>query len=192
MEKKFLCQHQKKEPYYHFLNSTMIIKELNGNKPVFGDDCFLAENCVIVGEVTMGDQCSIWYNAVIRGDVHYIKLGNKVNVQDGAVIHATYQKHPTNIGNNVSIGHNAMVHGCTIHDNVLIGMGAIVMDDCVIESNTIIAAGAVVTKGTHVKSGTIYGGIPAKKVKDISQELISGEIDRIANNYVKYSSWYKE
>ena len=170
----------------------MIIKELNGIKPTFGDDCFLAENCVIIGQVTMGDQCSIWYNAVIRGDVHYIKMGNKVNVQDGAIIHATYQKYPTNIGNNVSIGHNAMVHGCTIHDNVLIGMGSIVMDDCIVESNSIIAAGAVVTKGTHVESGTIYAGIPAKKVKDISQELISGEIDRIANNYVKYSGWYKE
>jgi len=169
----------------------MIIKELNGHKPIFGTDCFLAENSVIIGEVEMGNQCSVWYNAVIRGDVHYIKMGNKVNVQDGAVIHATYQKSPTNIGNNVSIGHNAMVHGCTIHDNVLIGMGAIVMDDCIIESNSIIAAGAVLTKGTHVKSGTIYGGIPAKKVKDISEELISGEIDRIANNYVKYASWYK-
>lgn len=169
----------------------MIIKELNGNKPVFGNDCFIAENAVIIGEVEMGDQCSIWYNAVIRGDVHYIKMGNKVNVQDGAIIHATYQKSPTNIGNNVSIGHNAMVHGCTIHDNVLIGMGSIVMDDCIIESNSIIAAGAVLTKGTHVKSGTIYGGIPAKKVKDISEELISGEIDRIANNYVKYAGWYK-
>lgn len=169
----------------------MIIKELNGHKPIFGTDCFLAENSVIIGEVEMGNQCSVWYNAVIRGDVHYIKMGNKVNVQDGAVIHATYQKSPTNIGNNVSIGHNAMVHGCTIHDNVLIGMGAIVMDDCIIESNSIIAAGAVLTKGTHVKSGTIYGGIPAKKVKDISEALISGEIDRIANNYVKYASWYK-
>lgn len=169
----------------------MIIKELNGVKPTFGNDCFIAENAVIIGEVIMGDQCSIWYNAVIRGDVHYIKMGNKVNVQDGAVIHATYKKSPTNIGNNVSIGHNALVHGCTIYDNVLIGMGAIVMDDCIVESNSIIAAGAVVTKGTHVKSGCIYAGVPAKKVKDISEELISGEIHRIANNYVKYSSWYK-
>ncbi len=170
----------------------MIIRELNGNTPQFGDDCFIAENAAIIGEVTMGNQCSVWYNAVIRGDVHYIKMGNKVNVQDGAVIHATYLKSPTNIGNNVSIGHNAMVHGCTIHDNVLVGMGAIVMDDCIIESNVIIAAGAIVTKGTHVPSGTIYAGIPAKKVKDISEELISGEINRIADNYVKYSGWYKE
>ncbi len=169
----------------------MIIRELNGYKPQFGDDCFLAENSVIIGQVKMGNQCSIWYNAVIRGDVHYIKLGNKVNVQDGAVIHATFKKFPTNIGDNVSIGHNALVHGCTVHSNVLIGMGAIVMDDCVIESNSIIAAGAVVIKGTHIESGTIYAGVPAKKVKDISEELISGEIDRIANNYVKYSGWYK-
>ena len=169
----------------------MILRELNRKKPQFGEDCFFAENSVVVGEVTMGDQCSVWYNAVIRGDVHYIKMGNKVNVQDGAVIHATYQKYPTNIGNNVSIGHNALVHGCTVHDNVLIGMGAIVMDDCVVESNSIIAAGAVLTKGTHVPSGTIFAGVPAKKVKDISEELISGEIDRIANNYVKYSGWYK-
>ena len=170
----------------------MIIKELNGYKPQFGSDCFIAENATIIGEVTMGNQCSIWYNAVIRGDVHFIKMGNKVNIQDGAVIHATYQKFPTTIGNNVSIGHNALVHGCTIHDNVLIGMGAIVMDDCIVESNSIIAAGAVLTKGPHVASGAIYAGVPAKKVKDISQELISGEIDRIANNYVKYAGWYKK
>ena len=170
----------------------MIIKELNGHKPKMGKDCFFAENAVIVGEVEMGDQCSIWYNAVIRGDVHYIKMGNKVNIQDGAVVHATYKKSPTNIGNNVSVGHNAIVHGCTIHDNVLVGMGAIVMDDCIVESNTIIAAGAVVTQGTHVEGGSIYAGVPAKKVKDISNKLISGEIERIANNYVKYSGWYKE
>ncbi|MCF6298237.1 MAG: gamma carbonic anhydrase family protein [Flavobacteriaceae bacterium] len=168
----------------------MIIKELNGISPQFGEACFFAENCVIIGNVKTGDQCSFWYNAVIRGDVHYIKIGNKVNVQDGAVIHATYKKSPTNIGNHVSIGHNAIIHGCTIHDHVLVGMGAIIMDDCIIESNSIIAAGAVVTKNTIVKSGSIYAGTPAKKIKDISQELISGEIDRIANNYVKYSGWY--
>ena len=169
----------------------MIIKELNGKKPQFGNNCFIAENAVIIGDVVMGDQCSIWYNAVIRGDVHYIKMGNKVNVQDGAVIHCTYQKSPTNIGNNVSIAHNAIVHGCTIHDNVLVGMGSIIMDDCVIESNAIIAAGAVITKGTRVASGSVYAGMPAKKIKDISEELISGEIERIADNYVKYSGWYK-
>ena len=169
----------------------MIIKKLNGKEPQFGRDCFIAENAVLVGDVIMGDQCSVWYNAVLRGDVHFIKIGNKVNVQDGAVVHCTYQKSPTNIGNNVSIGHNAIVHGCDIHDNVLVGMGSIIMDDCIVESNSIIAAGAVVTKGTVVRSGSIYAGVPAIKVKDISEELISGEIDRIANNYIKYASWYK-
>jgi carbonic anhydrase/acetyltransferase-like protein (isoleucine patch superfamily) len=170
----------------------MIIKEVNGKSPKIETDCFIAENATIVGDVEIGSKCSIWFNAVIRGDVHYIKLGNKVNVQDGAVIHATYLKSPTTIGNNVSIGHNAIVHGCTIHDNVLIGMGSIIMDDCVIESNSIIAAGAVVTKNTRVPTGTIYAGVPARKVKDISEKLIEGEIDRIADNYVKYSSWFKE
>ncbi|WP_274475031.1 gamma carbonic anhydrase family protein [Mangrovimonas aestuarii] len=169
----------------------MLIKTVNGKTPIIPEDCYVAENATIVGDVEMGTQCSVWFNAVIRGDVHYIKMGERVNVQDGAVIHATYQKAPTTIGNNVSIGHNAIVHGCTIHDNVLIGMGSIVMDDCVIESNSIIAAGAVVTQNTTVESGSIYAGVPAKKVKDISKELISGEINRIAKNYVKYSSWFK-
>ncbi len=168
-----------------------IIKTVNGKHPQIPDTCFIAENATIVGEVSMGKACSVWFNAVIRGDVHYIKMGDKVNVQDGAVIHATYQKSPTTIGNNVSIGHNAIVHGCTIKDNVLIGMGSIVMDDCIIESNSIIAAGAVVTKNTIVKSGSIYAGVPAKKVKDISDELLTGEIHRIAENYVTYSSWFK-
>ena len=169
-----------------------IIQPVNGKSPKIPNDCYIAENATIVGEVTMGNNCSVWFNAVIRGDVHFIKMGDKVNVQDGAVIHATYQTSPTTIGNNVSIGHNAIIHGCTIQDNVLIGMGSIVMDDCVIESNSIVAAGAVVTKNTRVKAGSIYAGIPAKKVKDISKELISGEINRIADNYVKYSSWFKE
>ncbi|CAM1352025.1 gamma carbonic anhydrase family protein [Tenacibaculum insulae] len=169
-----------------------IIKAVNGKSPQIPADCYVAENATIVGDVQMGKECSIWFNAVIRGDVHYIKMGNKVNIQDGAVIHATYQKSPTTIGNNVSVGHNAIVHGCTIHDNVLIGMGSIIMDDCIVESNSIIAAGAVVSKNTIVKSGSIYAGVPAKKIKDVSKELISGEIDRIANNYVKYSSWFKE
>ncbi len=169
-----------------------IIKPVNGKHPLIPEDCYIAENATIVGEVIMGNQCSVWFNAVIRGDVHYIKMGNKVNVQDGAIIHATYLKSPTNIGNNVSIGHNAIVHGCTVHDNVLIGMGSIIMDDCVVESNSIIAAGAVVTQNTRVEAGSIYAGVPAKKVKDVSKEMISGEIDRIANNYVKYSSWFKE
>lgn len=170
----------------------MIIKEIKGILPEFGRDCFLAENCVVIGDVKMGNYCSVWYNTVIRGDVHYIRIGNKVNIQDGAVIHATYKTSPTTIGNNVSIGHNALVHGCTIQDNVLVGMGAIIMDDCIIESNSIIAAGALVTKKTIVRSGSVFAGSPAKKIKDISEELISGEIERIANNYVKYAGWYKK
>ncbi len=169
-----------------------IIKSLKGITPEFGKDCFIAENAVIIGDVKMGDNCSIWYSAVIRGDVHYIRLGNKVNVQDGVVIHCTYKKSPTNIGNNVSIAHNATVHGCTIEDNVLIGMNAVILDDAVIKSNSIIAAGSVVTKGTVVESGSIYAGIPAKKIKDISTELVEGEIRRIADSYIKYASWYKE
>ena len=166
----------------------MLIKSVRGKTPVIGEDCFIAENATIVGEVTMGDQCSVWFNAVL----HFIKMGNKVNVQDGAVVHCTYEKSPTTIGNNVSIGHNALVHGCTIKDNVLVGMGSIIMDDCVVESNSIIAAGAVLIKGTHVPEGTIFAGMPAKKIKDISPELSSGEVDRIANAYVKYSGWFKE
>ncbi|REE07967.1 carbonic anhydrase/acetyltransferase-like protein (isoleucine patch superfamily) [Winogradskyella pacifica] len=169
-----------------------IIKAVRGKHPQISEDCYIAENATIVGDVTIGKQCSIWFNAVIRGDVHFIKMGNKVNIQDGAVIHATYLKSPTTIGNNVSIGHNAIVHGCTIKDNVLVGMGSIIMDDCIIESNSIIAAGAVLTKNTLVESGSIYAGVPAKKVKAISKELISGEIDRIADNYVEYSSWFKD
>ena len=169
----------------------MIIKEVRGKSPQIPEDCFIAENATIVGDVILGEQCSVWFNAVLRGDVNYIKLGNKVNIQDGAVIHCTYKKYPTIMGNNVSVGHNAIVHGCTIHDNVLIGMGSIVMDNCVVHSNSIVAAGAVVTQNTIIESGSIYAGIPAKKVKDISEELSSGEIDRIAENYVKYSSWFK-
>jgi len=168
-----------------------LIKELLGYVPKFGENCFMAETSVIIGNVIMGNNCSIWYNAVLRGDVNYIKIGNKVNIQDNAMVHCTYEKFPTNIGNNVSVGHNAIVHGCTIHDNVLIGMGAIVMDNCIVESNSIVAAGAVVSQNTHIKSGEIWAGIPAKKLKDVSPELTEGEINRIANNYVKYSGWYK-
>ena len=164
----------------------------NNIYPQFGENCFIAPNATIVGEVIMGDDCSVWFNAVLRGDVHYIRMGNKVNVQDGAVIHCTYQKHPTDIGSNVSIGHNAIVHGCTVHDNVLIGMGAIVMDRCVVQSNSIVAAGAVLLEGTVVEEGTIYAGVPAKKVKDLPKNFIHGEISRIANNYVKYSSWFSD
>jgi carbonic anhydrase/acetyltransferase-like protein (isoleucine patch superfamily) len=170
----------------------MIIKAVNGKYPQIPADCFVAENATIVGDVVLGASCSVWFNTVIRGDVHFIKIGNKVNIQDGAIIHCTYQKHPTIIGNNVSIGHNAIVHGCTVHDNVLIGMGAIVMDNCVVESNSIVAAGAVVTQNTVVESGTIYAGVPAKKVKDINASEFAGEIERISNNYVMYSSWFKE
>ena len=168
-----------------------LIKTINKKSPLFGKDCYLAENATVIGDVIMVDECSVWFNAIIRGDVHYIKMGNRVNVQDGAVVHCTYKKHPTNIGNNVSVGHNALVHGCTIKDNVLIGMGAIVMDGVVVESNTIIAAGAVVTQGTHVEANCIYAGVPAKKVKEMNQELSEGEIKRIAESYVMYSGWYR-
>ena len=159
--------------------------------PTIPEDCFIAPNATIVGDVEMGKACSVWFNAVIRGDVNSIRIGNKVNIQDGACIHCTFEKTKTLIGNNVSIGHHALVHGCTIEDNVLVGMGAIVMDNVHIGTNTIIAAGAVVLENTKCESGSIYAGVPAKKVKDISQELIHGEIDRIANNYVIYSSWFK-
>jgi carbonic anhydrase/acetyltransferase-like protein (isoleucine patch superfamily) len=167
------------------------ILPVNNIEPSFGANCFIAPNATIVGDVVCGDECSFWFNAVVRGDVNSIRIGNKVNIQDGAVIHCTYQKTKTILGNNVSIGHNAIVHGSKVDDNVLIGMGAIVMDNCEIGSNSIIAAGAVLTEGTVVPSGCIYAGVPAKKVKDISEELIHGEIDRIANNYLMYSSWFK-
>lgn len=169
-----------------------VILPVHDKHPQFGNNCFIAPNATIVGDVVMGDDCSAWFNTVIRGDVNFIKLGNKVNVQDGACIHCTYQKYGTTIGNNVSIGHHAIVHGCTVHDNVLIGMGAIIMDNVTIHSNTIIAAGAVVLENTICEAGSIYAGVPAKKIKAISQELIHGEIERIANNYIKYASWYKE
>lgn len=165
---------------------------VRGFIPEIGDDCFLAETATVIGQVSMGKNCSIWFNAVVRGDVNSITLGDQVNIQDGAVIHCTYQKAATIIGNKVSVGHNALVHGCTIHDNVLIGMGSIVMDHCIVESNSIIAAGAVLLEGTHVKSGSVYAGVPAKKVKDVSPELVEGEIQRIADNYVMYSGWFKK
>ena len=168
------------------------ILTIEGKTPQLGSGCFIAPNATIVGDVVMGDECSMWFNAVLRGDVNFIKMGNKVNVQDGACIHCTYLGAGTTIGNNVSIGHNAIVHGCTVHDNVLIGMGAIVMDNAIVHSNTIIAAGAVVLENTICEGGSIYAGVPAKKVKSISEELVSGQINRIANNYVKYSSWFEE
>ena len=168
-----------------------LILSIKGVFPKLGDNCFIAPNATIIGDVVMGNECSVWFNAVIRGDVNSIRIGNKVNIQDGAVLHCTYQKTKLNLGNNVSVGHNAIVHGCDVKDNVLIGMGAIIMDNCVIGSNTIIAAGSVLKEGTLVPSGCIYAGVPAKKVKDISEELIQGEINRIANNYLMYSDWFK-
>ncbi len=167
-----------------------VILPVKGVSPSFGNNCFIAPNATIVGDVQMGDDCSVWFNAVLRGDVNFIRMGNKVNVQDGAVIHCTFEKAATYIGNNVSIGHNAIVHGCVIEDNVLIGMGAIVMDNCKVGSNSIIAAGAVVLENTNIEPGSIYAGVPAKKVKEISQEMVSGEIHRIADNYVMYSTWF--
>ena len=169
-----------------------IIKELLGKKPIYGTNCFFAETAVVIGDVEMGDNCSVWYSAVIRGDVHSIRIGDNVNIQDNATIHATYKKSPTKIGDNVSIAHNAVIHGCTIQSNVLVGMGAIIMDDAVVESNTIIAPGSVVTKKTIVEGGSIYAGIPAKKIKDLDPELTKGEINRIADSYSMYASWYKE
>lgn len=169
-----------------------LIKECRGFTPEWGEDCYLAENATVVGDVKMGNECSVWFSAVVRGDVNSIRMGNRVNVQDGAVIHCTYEKTKTILGNNVSIGHNALVHGCTVKDNVLIGMGSIVMDNVTIEENCIIAAGAVVLEGTHIETGSVYAGVPAKKVKTLSPELFEGEVQRIAKNYVKYSSWFKE
>ena len=169
-----------------------IIKKLNGHTPKFGKNCFLADNAAIIGDVEMGNDCSIWFGAVLRGDVHSIRIGNKVNIQHNATTHATYKKSPTNIGNNVSIAHNAVIHGCTIKDNVLIGMGAIVLDDAVVESNTIVAAGSVVTKGTVVESGWVYAGTPAKKMKQLGEELLKGEVERIVNAYSMYASWYED
>ena len=168
-----------------------LILPVKGVIPNIPDDCYIAENATIVGDVVLGKECSVWFNAVIRGDVNSIRMGDRVNVQDGACIHCTYQKTKTIIGNNVSIGHHAIVHGCTVEDNVLIGMGAIIMDNVTIGKNSIIAAGAVVLENTQIPSGSIYAGVPAKKVKDISQELLEGEVQRIANNYVMYSSWFK-
>lgn len=168
-----------------------VILAVKGVEPTIPASCFVAPNATIVGDVTMGEECSVWFNAVLRGDVNSIRLGNKVNIQDGAVVHCTYQKTKTILGHNVSVGHNALVHGCTIEDNVLIGMGAIVMDNVLVKSNTIIAAGAVVLEGTICEGHSIYAGVPAKKVKEISAALSEGEIHRIANNYVKYSSWFK-
>ena len=169
----------------------MLIKTVRGLTPSYGERCFIAENATLIGDLVMGDECSVWYQAVIRGDVNSIRIGNQVNIQDGVVIHATYKTASTLIGNKVSIGHNAIVHGCTIKNNVLVGMGSIIMDHCVVGSNSIIAAGAVVTQNTIIPPGSIYAGIPAKKIKDIDLNLQENEIERIAQNYLKYASWFK-
>lgn len=169
-----------------------LIKSIKGISPRIGKNTFIAENATILGDVEMGENCSVWYNTVVRGDVHYIRIGNNVNIQDGAILHCTYQKFPVNIGNNVSIAHGAIVHGCTIHDNVLIGMGAIVMDDVVVECNSIIAAGAIVSQGTVVESGSVYAGVPAKKIKSIDASLLEGQVNRISKNYTMYASWHDE
>lgn len=169
-----------------------LIKPCRGNTPMIPDSCWLADNATIVGDVKMGNNCSVWFNAVVRGDVNSIAFGSNVNIQDGAVVHCTYEKTKVVLGNNVSVGHNALVHGCTVEDNVLIGMGAIVMDNCYIEKNCIIAAGAVLLEGTRAESGSVYAGVPAKKVKTLSPELFEGEVMRIANNYRIYASWFEE
>ncbi len=169
-----------------------LIKSVRGFSPTFGSNCFLAENSTIVGDVQMGDDCSIWFNAVVRGDVNAIRCGNKVNIQDGAVIHCTYEQSQTIVGNSVSVGHNAILHGCTIKDNVLVGMGAIIMDNAIVESNCLIAAGAVVLENAHLESGFIYGGVPAKKLKPLTPATFQQYVGRIADNYVMYASWFKE
>lgn len=169
-----------------------LIKPVKGISPIFGRDCYLAENATVVGDVVMGDQCSVWFNAVIRGDVNSIRVGNRVNIQDGAVIHCTFQKAATTLGNDVSVGHNALVHGCTIHDNVLVGMGAIVMDGAVVHPHSVIAAGAVVLEGTVVESYSIYAGVPAKKVKTLDPQKAETMLRKVAENYVMYSGWFAD
>lgn len=168
-----------------------LIKAVRGHYPSFGDDCFVAENATVIGDVVMGDHCSIWYQAVIRGDVHRIRFGDRCNVQDAAVIHCTYNYADTIIGDDVSIGHRAIIHGCHIADSVLIGMGAVIMDKVIIEPEVIVAAGAVVTPGMRLESGFIYGGLPAKKLKAISPEQRQALCHGTATNYVKYASWYR-
>jgi len=169
-----------------------LIKKVRGLEPQIGNNCYLSENCTIVGDVIIGNDCSIWFNTVVRGDVNSIKIGNKVNIQDGAVLHCLYEKSVIEIGNNVSIGHNVIIHGAKIHDNVLIGMGAIVMDHAVIGENSIIAAGALVLDSTIVEPGSIYAGVPAKRIKSIDPKQSQEMIERIANNYLMYAKWYDE
>ena len=169
-----------------------LIRSIRNFTPKFGKNCFFAETAVIIGDVIMGDNCSVWYNAVLRGDVNSIRIGNKVNIQDGSVLHTLYQKSVVDIGDNVSIGHNVIIHGARIENNVLIGMGAIILDHAVIGENSIIAAGSVVLDSTHVEPGSIYAGVPAKKVKDIEPGQTREMIERIAGNYLFYAGWYQE
>ncbi len=169
-----------------------LIKSVRGYTPQMGNNCFLAENATIIGDVTMGNDCSIWFNAVLRGDVNTIKIGNLVNIQDGAVIHTLYEKSITEIGDNVSIGHNATIHGAKICNNVLIGMGAIILDHAVIGKNSIIAAGSVITSGTIVEPNSVFGGVPAKKIKNVSPEQSKEMIYTFSHNYRMYADWYKE
>ena len=168
-----------------------LIKSVRGFSPDFGRNCYLADNCTVIGDVVMGDDCSVWFNAVIRGDVNSIRIGNRVNIQDNAVLHCTYGKTTINIGDNVSIGHNVIVHGADIGDNVLVGMGAILMDDVVVGTNSIIGAGAVVLENTRVEPGSIYGGVPARRIKGIDQKQFREMIERIAGNYTGYADWYR-
>jgi gamma-carbonic anhydrase len=167
-----------------------LIKKVKGVSPKWGKNCFFADNATLTGDVVMGDDCSVWFNAVVRGDVHTIRMGNNVNIQDGAIVHCTYQKAPVSIGNNVSVAHGAIIHGCTIHDNVLVGMRAVIMDGAVVESNCIIGAGAVVTENTVVEEGSVYAGMPAKKIKSIDKSLLEGQVNRISKNYMMYAGWY--
>ena len=167
-----------------------VMKEVNGKKPLYGDGCWFSETSVLIGEVFLGNNCTVWFNAVVRGDVNYIRIGENTNIQDGAVIHCTYQKAGTNIGSNVSIGHNAIVHGCTIEDNVLIGMGAIVMDKAIIKSGSIIGAGSIVLQNQIIEPNSVYVGNQARKVKIIGEEGLA-LIERTANNYIKYASWFQ-
>lgn len=167
-----------------------VVLPVKGVSPEWGSDCFIAPNATIVGDVIMGKNCSVWFNAVIRGDVNSIRIGDESNIQDGAVVHATYLKAATTIGNRVSVGHNAIVHGCTLNDHVLVGMGAIVMDHVVVESYTIIAAGAVVLENTRCESGYIYAGTPAKKIKPITDEQ-RALLNKLPDNYIMYADWFK-
>ena len=169
----------------------MSIHEVNGKRPQFGQNCFIADNATLAGDVVLGDGCSVWFGAVLRGDVHFIRVGNLVNIQDGAVIHCTWKKYPTIVGDRVTIGHRAILHGCVMGDDILIGMGAIVLDDCQVASGAIIAAGAVLAPGTKVPSGSLYAGVPARKIKDIDPEKTASDHRRISEQYLMYTGWYK-